>query len=99
MILIITAVGFLVAAILLWPGSLHALAGVPRMLGRIDSFIVSLPAPVRRRLYESAIAVGVAISAKVGVDAHTFMQWVQFALIAASTVGVPTLARRKTTDS
>lgn len=58
-------------------------------------FVVGLPAPARRRLYKAAIAVGLVISAKVGIDAHTFMQWAEFAVVVLSTVGAPTLAHQK----
>lgn len=62
-----------------------------------DAFL-SLPAAKRRAAYKFALAVGVAIVVKFGVDADTAAQYIETAVVFVTTVLVPMLAHLNVAD-
>lgn len=52
----------------------------------------------RRKLYTLAATLGVAVAAKLGIEADTLFEWVVFAATVASAVVGPIFAKSKVAD-
>lgn len=69
-----------------------------RALNTAQTVYANLTPSQRRKLYTLATALGVAVAAKLGIEADTLFEWVVFAATVASAVVGPAFAKSKVTD-
>lgn len=66
--------------------------------GLLKEVHANLTPSQRRKVYGVATAAGVALAAKLGIEANTLFEWVAFAVTIFSGVVAPAIARSKVDD-
>jgi hypothetical protein len=71
---------------------------LPRVWAVLKDVHANLTPSQRRKVYGVATMAGVALAAKLGVEADTLFEWVAFAATIFSGVVAPAIARSKVDD-
>jgi hypothetical protein len=68
------------------------------VIGYARDVYANLTPSQRRKVYAAATAAGVALAAKLGIEADTLFEWIAFAATVFSAVIAPAVARSKVDD-
>lgn len=71
---------------------------LPRLWAILKDVHANLTPSQRRKVYGVATAAGVALAAKLGIEANTLFEWLAFAATVFSGVVAPAIARSKVDD-